>query len=158
VTGAPRVSPLARKLAASRGVPLSGVVGSGHHGRILRADVPTSASSGDRRRAAPAPVEPVELARLVPVGRPVPGTEPIEGVRTVVARLPRGASVVVTGPGEQATGDVLEVGVARREPVLPGGRLAVGWMLPLRLTTDGRGIDPSAAAALLDALLRDLGN
>ena len=57
----PLASPLARRIAADRGVELSGVAGTGRHGRIRKADVvaaaeagPSSGGSGAQRRA-PAP-------------------------------------------------------------------------------------------------------
>ncbi|HEX8383685.1 MAG TPA: pyruvate dehydrogenase complex dihydrolipoamide acetyltransferase [Sphingomonas sp.] len=49
-----RASPLARRIAAERGVDLAGVTGSGPNGRIVRADV-EGAETGTRPAAAQAP-------------------------------------------------------------------------------------------------------
>ena len=51
VQGRVKASPLARKLAASRGVDLHGLTGSGPHGRILKADVLNARGSGSLARA-----------------------------------------------------------------------------------------------------------
>ncbi len=51
-----KASPLAKKIAAERGVDLSGVTGSGPGGRIVAADVPEKgAAPATRSSAAPAP-------------------------------------------------------------------------------------------------------
>ena len=155
MTGTLRASPLARKLAAEKGVVLTRVRGSGHHGRILRADVLAAAGGVQRDRRAPAR-EPVSLARLVRL--PGVSPDPLARVRSALELLPDGRGVRAVDAGSDATGDRVEVGAPRREPVLRDGRLVVGWMLPLGLTTDGRGIDPSGAEALLEALARGLEN
>ncbi len=49
-----KASPLAKKIAAERGIDLSGVSGSGPGGRILAADVPESGAATAARGAAPA--------------------------------------------------------------------------------------------------------
>ncbi|MFM7752711.1 MAG: pyruvate dehydrogenase complex dihydrolipoamide acetyltransferase [Opitutaceae bacterium] len=66
--GRVKISPLARKLAAEKGVDPAGVAGSGPGGRIVRADVLAAASSP--RAAAPAAVNrsgPVQEERTVAV-------------------------------------------------------------------------------------------
>jgi len=66
--GRVKISPLARKLAAEKGVDPAGVAGSGPGGRIVRADVLAAASSP--RSAAPAAVNrsgPVQEERTVAV-------------------------------------------------------------------------------------------
>jgi len=66
--GRVKISPLARKLAAEKGVDPAGVAGSGPGGRIVRADVLAAASSP--RSAAPATVNrsgPVQEERTVAV-------------------------------------------------------------------------------------------
>ncbi|MFM8336842.1 MAG: pyruvate dehydrogenase complex dihydrolipoamide acetyltransferase [Opitutaceae bacterium] len=66
--GRVKISPLARKLAAEKGINPSGVTGSGPGGRIVRADVLAAASSP--RAAAPAAVNrsgPVQEERTVAV-------------------------------------------------------------------------------------------
>ena len=156
------MSPLARKLAASRGVPLSGIVGSGHHGRILRADVPSGAAAGDRRRPASAPAQPTELTALLTAdtlaGAVEQGLDPVGRVQDALGRVPLGGHVAVYRAGGAAPESpaALRVGALRREPVLRAGRLEVGWKLQVHLTTDGQQIDPSAAADLLDALRHEL--
>src|SRR6266481_5538290 len=52
-------SPLARRIAADAGVDLKSIVGSGPHGRIVKADVETAKSHAPAARpaAAPAPAE-----------------------------------------------------------------------------------------------------
>jgi len=69
-----RISPLARKLAAEKGVDPSTVAGSGPGGRIVRADVIAAASGAARPAAAATPGAatvgskgPVQEARLSPV-------------------------------------------------------------------------------------------
>ena len=46
--GRVRISPLARKLAAEKGIDYAGIAGSGPHGRIVRADI-LSATAADRK-------------------------------------------------------------------------------------------------------------
>lgn len=59
--GRVKASPLAKKIAAERGVSLSGVTGSGPGGRVLAADVPEAGASTAAPAAkvqAPAPIKP----------------------------------------------------------------------------------------------------
>jgi pyruvate dehydrogenase E2 component (dihydrolipoyllysine-residue acetyltransferase) len=51
----PKASPLARRIAAERGVDLSEVTGSGPQGRVTRADVDRAAGAAPASPAAPAP-------------------------------------------------------------------------------------------------------
>jgi pyruvate dehydrogenase E2 component (dihydrolipoamide acetyltransferase) len=57
-SGAVRATPLARRLARENGIALSGVAGSGPHGRIVKADVEAAAAGGAKapadRAGAPA--------------------------------------------------------------------------------------------------------
>jgi pyruvate dehydrogenase E2 component (dihydrolipoamide acetyltransferase) len=69
----PLASPLARRIAADRGVELEGVAGTGRHGRIRKADVLAAAEAGPSpagpaaRRRAPAPsAAPAEVG--IPAG------------------------------------------------------------------------------------------
>ncbi len=67
-----RVSPLARRLAAERGVELADLVGSGPHGRIVRIDVEQAAAAA-------------------PASQPLPGSQtssliPHSGMRKTIAR------------------------------------------------------------------------
>ena len=48
-------TPLARRLAAERGIDLAGLTGSGPHGRIVKADVEGAAAAPAAKTAAPAP-------------------------------------------------------------------------------------------------------
>jgi len=70
-----KISPLARKLAAEKGISIEGLAGSGPGGRIVRADVLSAPASGAPKRAA-APAGsgipnfakgPVQEDKLVPV-------------------------------------------------------------------------------------------
>jgi pyruvate dehydrogenase E2 component (dihydrolipoamide acetyltransferase) len=51
-------SPLARRLAADAGIELSGLNGSGPHGRIVKADIEAAVAAGPAKKAAPAPAAP----------------------------------------------------------------------------------------------------
>jgi pyruvate dehydrogenase E2 component (dihydrolipoamide acetyltransferase) len=69
-----RISPLARKLAAEKGVDPAGIAGSGPGGRIVRADIAAAASGGataipaSTASSAPAASRgPVQEEKLVPV-------------------------------------------------------------------------------------------
>ncbi|HYO08096.1 MAG TPA: dihydrolipoamide acetyltransferase family protein [Tepidisphaeraceae bacterium] len=68
-----RASPLARKIAADRGVDLSQVKGSGPGGRIVKQDVLTYADSNGGGKKQPAPQQ-VEARPLQPAQLPVPVT------------------------------------------------------------------------------------
>jgi pyruvate dehydrogenase E2 component (dihydrolipoamide acetyltransferase) len=72
--GRVKISPLARKLAAEKGVDPSGVTGSGTGGRIVRADILSAKTGGTKRASAPfaggaalGSKGPVQEERLVPV-------------------------------------------------------------------------------------------
>lgn len=62
-------SPLARRLAAQKGVDLAGVSGSGPNGRIVRADI--EAAQPGQARATPAPVQ-----APAPAAAPAPSASP----------------------------------------------------------------------------------
>ncbi|MFZ1055284.1 MAG: pyruvate dehydrogenase complex dihydrolipoamide acetyltransferase [Opitutaceae bacterium] len=67
-----KVSPLARKLAAEKGLDLARITGSGPGGRILRADVLSQKAGGPSAASAPAAAAsfakgPIQEERLVPV-------------------------------------------------------------------------------------------
>ena len=74
----PRISPLARKLAAELGVDLSTVAGTGPHGAIERADVERAAAALQAAKQAPAP-----LARGA--APPLPAAEAYQGMRRAIA-------------------------------------------------------------------------
>lgn len=56
-TGRIKVSPLARKIAAERGVSLEGITGSGPGGRIVAKDVPEAGAARPASATAPAPIK-----------------------------------------------------------------------------------------------------
>jgi pyruvate dehydrogenase E2 component (dihydrolipoamide acetyltransferase) len=75
-------SPLARRIAAGRGIDLATITGTGPHGRIVRKDVeaaaPASAAAPAQPAAAAAPVPPAK-AESAPAAVPVPaGLAPVE--------------------------------------------------------------------------------
>jgi pyruvate dehydrogenase E2 component (dihydrolipoamide acetyltransferase) len=87
-------SPLARRLAAEKGVELSAIEGSGPHGRIVRADVET-AQPGQAGKAQPAaggearaPAAPRQVLSLEQMGIPAGSYDliPLDGMRRTVAR------------------------------------------------------------------------
>ena len=75
-----KASPLARKVAAERGVDLGSVTGTGPGGRIVREDVESApvggSSNGPARSAAPA---------IRPVAGPDDERVPVSGMRTIIA-------------------------------------------------------------------------
>jgi pyruvate dehydrogenase E2 component (dihydrolipoamide acetyltransferase) len=78
-------SPLAKRIAAEKGVNLAGIKGSGPNGRIVKADV-----EGAKPGAAPA-AAPVGAPKAAPVAQPIftaPGDQriPHTAVRKVIAR------------------------------------------------------------------------
>jgi pyruvate dehydrogenase E2 component (dihydrolipoamide acetyltransferase) len=75
-----KVSPLARKLAAEKGVDLSNVKGSGPGGRIIRADV----LAGPAKGGAPAAVAPSPLLARGPLQEEK--LVPVSNMRATVAR------------------------------------------------------------------------
>ncbi len=82
-------SPLARRIAKERGVDLSGVKGSGPHGRIVRADVEGAKPGAAPRSAAAAPApsgaSSKSLAQLgIPDGSYT--LVPLDGMRKTIAR------------------------------------------------------------------------
>ena len=83
-------SPLARRLAAERGLDLASLTGSGPHGRIIRVDVEAAATaSGPAKVASPSPVPaPAPAASLAQLGYPEDSYTlvPLDGMRRTVAR------------------------------------------------------------------------
>ncbi|MFV0336670.1 MAG: dihydrolipoamide acetyltransferase family protein [Chthoniobacterales bacterium] len=73
-----KASPLARKIAAERGVDLQGITGTGPGGRIVAADVSTKSASAAAPASTPAPM---------PTSTPSEGdsTIPLSGMRRVIA-------------------------------------------------------------------------
>ncbi|WP_298198853.1 pyruvate dehydrogenase complex dihydrolipoamide acetyltransferase [Novosphingobium sp.] len=70
-------SPLARRLAAERGIDLTNVVGTGPNGRIVRADIEASRSTGAPAAAAPGAAAPAPRAAA-----PVPAAAPVAAAST----------------------------------------------------------------------------
>lgn len=139
-----RASPLARRLAAERGVDIAGVTGSGPQGRIVRADIEALASgskagTGPSRAASPADspaggfslIEPATLDdRIYP-----PGSyelTPLDGVRRIAAR--RLTQSFMQVPHFPLTVDLeidrlLSARRAMNETMSDGGKISVNDML-----------------------------
>ena len=83
-------SPLARRLAAERGLDLATLTGSGPHGRIIRVDVEAAAMApGPAKVASPSPVPaPAPAASLAQLGYAEDSYTlvPLDGMRRTVAR------------------------------------------------------------------------
>lgn len=81
--GRVKASPLARKIAASRGIDLSRIAGTGPGGRIVKEDVLSSQPSATVQAIAGA-VAPITAAPAMPAG---PGDQriPLSGMRRVIA-------------------------------------------------------------------------
>jgi pyruvate dehydrogenase E2 component (dihydrolipoamide acetyltransferase) len=81
-SGRIKSSPLARKLAAAKGLALAGVSGTGPGGRIVAKDVQQATPGAASAKAPAAPV-----AGVVPVPPPGPGDQllPLSGMRRVIA-------------------------------------------------------------------------
>jgi pyruvate dehydrogenase E2 component (dihydrolipoamide acetyltransferase) len=96
------VSPLARRLAAEKGVDISSLTGSGPHGRIIKADIesaqPGSAKPANAAKSAPAPandtaapaqqaeVEMADDTRALLDARVPHTVEKLSGMRKTIAR------------------------------------------------------------------------
>ncbi|MQX37299.1 pyruvate dehydrogenase complex dihydrolipoamide acetyltransferase [Roseospira navarrensis] len=65
-------SPLARRLAAEAGLDLTGVKGSGPHGRIVRADVDKAKAEGPKPQAAPKAAETASAEAAAPAAPQTP--------------------------------------------------------------------------------------
>lgn len=74
-------SPLARRLAAERGIDIRSLEGSGPGGRILRRDVEQAPANGQAGRTAPA----AQLTYPEPVERP-PAKVALDGMRGAIAK------------------------------------------------------------------------
>jgi len=85
-------SPLARRLAAQGKIDLSGVKGTGPHGRIVKRDlegVPTGSTKSAAASTAPAPAgEPRKVQSLAQMGIPDGSYDlvPLDGMRKAIAR------------------------------------------------------------------------
>lgn len=81
-------SPLARRMAAQAGLDLSGIAGSGPHGRIVKADIDAAlakAPAGRKPEAAPAARE-AAAAAAPPDGLSPYIEQPISSMRRIIAR------------------------------------------------------------------------
>jgi pyruvate dehydrogenase E2 component (dihydrolipoamide acetyltransferase) len=85
-------SPLARRLAAERGLDLTSLKGSGPHGRIIRVDVEAAGAAPRPAPSATPPVAPVPASTPAPslaqLGYPADSytLAPLDGMRRTVAR------------------------------------------------------------------------
>jgi pyruvate dehydrogenase E2 component (dihydrolipoamide acetyltransferase) len=83
--GGAAVTPLARRLAAERGVDLSRIQGSGPHGRIVAKDIEQATASG--RAAASAAASGPTAAQVKALYADTPHEEvPLDGMRSTIAR------------------------------------------------------------------------
>jgi pyruvate dehydrogenase E2 component (dihydrolipoamide acetyltransferase) len=82
-----KISPLARKLAAEKGIDPSRVSGSGPGGRIVRADVLAAEKSGSAKAGAPAPA----TRSAAPASGSIFAKGPIQEEKTVQVSNMRGA-------------------------------------------------------------------
>jgi pyruvate dehydrogenase E2 component (dihydrolipoamide acetyltransferase) len=92
-------SPLARRMAKQAGLDLSGITGSGPHGRIVKADIDAAIAGGVPAAAAPAPPAPTPTVAPAAPAPSGPGAkqladllgmtyqlEPLTSVRKVIAQ------------------------------------------------------------------------
>jgi pyruvate dehydrogenase E2 component (dihydrolipoamide acetyltransferase) len=82
--GRVRISPLARKLAAEKGVDPSGISGSGPGGRIVRADILSAPPSGGGKGGAALPASSAPAASRGPVQEDK--VVPVSNIRATIAR------------------------------------------------------------------------
>ena len=80
--GRVKASPLARKIAAERGVSLAGLTGSGPGGRIVSKDIPATGSTPAKAAPAAAPPAP---ALIRPTAAPGDTRTPLSSMRTIIA-------------------------------------------------------------------------
>lgn len=81
-SGRIKASPLARKIAAARGVDLAGISGTGPGGRIVRSDVENAPTGG---ASASAPAAAVQAIRPNTDFDPGAKRIPLSGMRTIIA-------------------------------------------------------------------------
>jgi pyruvate dehydrogenase E2 component (dihydrolipoamide acetyltransferase) len=117
--GGPSVSPVARRLAAERGIDLATVPGSGPGGRIVVSDV-EAVSSPQADRAASAARTPDDTATPAETAKGAPTR--VELTRTQELIASRMASAKATIPDFQLWVDIdMETALAERESLRSGG-------------------------------------
>ena len=82
-------SPLARRMAAQAGIDLSGIAGSGPHGRIVRSDIEAAIARGKAAPAAATAPAAAPAAKPTPVpdgGFPAYEDKPLSRMRKAIAR------------------------------------------------------------------------
>jgi len=83
-------TPLARRLAAQKGLDLASITGTGPHGRIVKADIEAAQPASASATAAPAPVAAPAPAPAAPASLPdfgIPHEDlPLSGMRKTIAR------------------------------------------------------------------------
>ena len=109
-----KASPLARRIAAEKGVDLSGVSGSGPNGRIVKADVegatpePGAGPTGDEAPSRVRPAGPVPLSAVVSVHCDEEDAEAAVAVAAeVLDAAAAGDEDAVMAVGEAEDGDLL---------------------------------------------------
>ena len=173
MSGRLRASPLARRLAAERGVDLAGIVGSGPDGRIVAADLPAAQASSVAPGDAMFGPGLVPLRRTIVIDARAAGTEPLsllawvnrslakitgpEGPRIAVSDLGAlGVDTYDPTPPEDADA-ALGIGAARRAPVVaPDGTIRVATACCLILTCNTDRLSPEEGARLLDRIAGSL--
>ncbi|KAB8333052.1 2-oxo acid dehydrogenase subunit E2 [Scytonema tolypothrichoides VB-61278] len=98
------VSPRARKLAKDLKVDLSGISGSGPHGRIVAQDVEAAAGKSSKQPATATPVAPPQ---------PAPTITPVAPTPTKVASAPAPAPAIAALPGQVVPLTTLQNAVVR---------------------------------------------
>ncbi|HEU4526089.1 MAG TPA: dihydrolipoamide acetyltransferase family protein [Gemmatimonadales bacterium] len=86
--GRVKASPLARRMAAERGIDLASISGSGPEGRVVARDLEGAAArapSAPAAAPAPAPRSPVPAAPRIPAGEPYADV-PLTQIRKTIAR------------------------------------------------------------------------
>ncbi|MBU6319049.1 MAG: pyruvate dehydrogenase complex dihydrolipoamide acetyltransferase [Alphaproteobacteria bacterium] len=159
-----RASPLARRLAAERGIDLAGISGSGPSGRIVRADIDALPS---RAAGGPGPAPSVSLPASTPAGFSLiepatlddrvypPGSYdlvPLDGVRRIAAR--RLTQSFMQVPHFPLTVDLeidrlLAARRAMNETMSDGGKISVNDML-IKAAALSLMAEPDANASFTD--------
>ena len=122
--GSVKASPLARKLAADRGIDLSMVQGSGDHGRIVKRDV-DSFNPAFHTSAQPG-MAPVAPAPAVPAGVENYTDYPVSQMRKVIAK--RLSESKFTAPHFYVTMDIdMDSAIAARKAMNASGDVKISF-------------------------------